>query len=253
MGVAVDSLKRTFGYVFKSRDFLVLALVLAVFYFVGDLFVSLFTGGSLGVLLSLLLLLVTLVVSFFLACVVFCLLRTGSLSEAFTVLPKYIVNLFLAEILIFFIIFFVVVFFLVLLAVASWLMGFHWFFGALLMLSLIVVGFVSLVYVSSRLYLTSPYIVFKDFSLMDSLRNSWGVSEGKVSIIFFASFALSVFFMILFGVLTLINLFVVSLPGGGLLSYPVLLISSFVRGFYSLSSTVLSVMLFRGISGHKRK
>jgi len=246
MGLAVDSLRDTLSFVSRSRGFLVLVLFFSVVYFVGDLFVSLFSPGSVvGVLLSLL---VVFVVSFLLVCVVYCLLREGSLSGALAVLSRYLVNLVLAEILIFLTLLLLFVPFIVLFVVAYVILLAVWPIGVLLMVAVIVLGAVSYVYASTRLFLTSPSIVFNDLSALSSMRNSWAISKGKVSIIFSTVLAFSI---------TFVALLVISELSGvlfkGVLYYPLLALNSVIRSIYTLSSPVLSVMLFKHVSGHMRK
>ncbi|MCX6695558.1 MAG: hypothetical protein NTU61_04620 [Candidatus Altiarchaeota archaeon] len=239
MGFVLDGVKDTLGFCLRSRGFLLLVLVLAVFSFVNVLFSGLDLAG---VLFSLFFVLV----SFVLGGVVLCFLKVGSLDGAFRVVPKYLVNLFLLGVASLVIAGLLVVFAVAVVGVSFLVMQFNWVLGAGLVAVAVGLSIVVLVHVSLRLYFSSLLVVFEDLGVLDSLRRSWEISSGRVFSIFYANMALSIVFLVPLLPLYLLQ-FVFSQVNEPVLAYAVLAVVSVLQGFYGLSSDVLSFMLYRGL------
>ena len=237
MGLAWDSVKDALSYIFKTREFLVLVLVLGVLQ-VPQVFLT----GIPAIVYSVF----TIIASFVSTVIVLSLLKTGSLSKALSVFPKYLVDVLLVSLALLFLYAVMMAVYLVFVFIISLFFGSGIVFIILFaLLSIPVLG--AFLYASARLSLSTVVLVLEDAGVEASIRRAWKVSEGKVLSIFAATFTLGILYAVPIIALSIITVFfALATPGGAI--YPLLhIVMSFLQSMYSLSNTVLCVFLLKNI------
>jgi hypothetical protein len=253
MGIMYDSLRDTVKYVINTKSFLMLVLALFVVSILGIPFEQVKVVSIIHTLLLF-------IAGVILGGIVICLFKESDLDAAvsrflrmigrFVIL--YVVNILIA---------FVFVAFLMFLVEVGVLISRYVTNSPIMQLALGISAFALAVlfigtfyYITLRLSLAMPFLLLEEAGVIDSLKKSWELSRGKVITIFGTSIAFGISFLLLFipifilygisGVLLIMNR---ALAGRVILLAGSVLLS-FLTSFYTLSSEVLTVMLFKRIS-----